>query len=232
MKKLELCRELINEAGGIAGTMTTTVGQTGEFADVVRWIEKAYEYIQTLHNNWQFLRFNFAFQTIIGTQTYTPASANATDHANWRITDADSFRIYTGSGTDETFLIYIPWEEFRTVYLFGGNKGATGRPVYYTVQPNLSITLWPTPAAVYTVAGEYFKKPQLLAAVGNTSADDSVPVFPDRFHRLIVWKALQYYAMDQSSPEHMSTAVAEFRDMILKLRLDQLPPIEPDEPLA
>jgi hypothetical protein len=232
MNKLELCQELIAECG-ISGTetMTTTVSQTGEFADVVRWIDKAYEFIQNLHPNWQFLRFDFTFSTAATTQTYTPASANATDHAKWRVEKGDSFRCFTGSGSNEIYLDFVPWDDFRLEYLFSGTRTVTGRPVKFTIKPDQSLMFWPIPDAVYTVTGEYWKKAQKMST-GGVSVDSSVPVFPDRFHRAIVYKAMQYFGVSESSPEHFGMGDLGYKEMIGELRQDQLPVTESAPPLA
>jgi hypothetical protein len=230
MTKLELCQELIAECG-ISGTMTTTIAQEGELSDVVRWVDKAYEAIQNLHSNWEFLRFDFTFSTSPSIQTYTPSAANATDHAKWRVEKDDSFRLYTGSGSNEIYLDFVPWDDFRQEYLFSGTRTVTGRPVKFTIKPDESLMFWPIPDAIYTVTGEYWKKAQKMST-GGVSVDAAVPIFPDRFHRAIVFKAMEYFGTSESSPEHFGTGQSGYKAMIATLRQDQLPVTESAPPLA
>ena len=70
MNFLELCRELILEAG-YSGNMTTTENQSGQFARVVKWIKQADMDLQNEHEDWTFLDREFSFQTEGGKSRYT-----------------------------------------------------------------------------------------------------------------------------------------------------------------
>jgi hypothetical protein len=98
--KLALCALLCTEAG-ISTPPPAVTGQTGELARVVGWIDTAYEQIQNAHDNWDFLRQDFSFPTIIGENTYTPASVTPalTDMREWIV---GTFRSYlTSVGIDD-----------------------------------------------------------------------------------------------------------------------------------
>ena len=220
MTFLEICQRLRQEAG-ISGTGPTAVtGQSGEMLRVVDWAKSAYENIQNKYPHWEFLRFDFSFPTVAATATYAPTDAGVglTEHTKWV---RDSLRIYlTATGVnDEQWLTCIPWATFRDTRLFGANRSVSGRPTEFAVRPNQSIVLWPTPDAVYTVVGEYFKRPQVM------SADADEPVFPREFHMAIAWRALVLYGGFESASEAYSRAVIEYNEIMAKLEIDQLPGI-------
>ncbi len=216
MTKLELCQRLRQEAG-ISGTgPAATTGQTGEMLRVVTWVDDAYRDVQNLHQMWEFLRSDFSFPTVASTQTYTRAAANLADLKRWKL---DSMRVYlTSTGvTDEQRIDFVPWADFRDVYLYAANRSNTGRPVKFTVKPDKSLMFWPTPDAIYTVVGEYWKLADVLA----DNSDE--PLFDEDFHMVIVWHAIRYYGAFEAAPEKFSFGMSEYERLMSQLCTDQLP---------
>jgi hypothetical protein len=216
--RLQLCQRLRQEAG-ISGTgPATTIGQPGEMGRVVDWIDTAYEEIQDKHPDWEFLRNDFTFQTIASTSEYLPSAVALPEHASWK---QDSFRAYlTSTGTnDEMWLNYYPWDTFRDAFMFGSNRSTPGKPTEFSVRPNKAVVLWPVPALIYTIGGEYYKRPQVMSA----NADE--PLFPREFHMAIVWKALMYYGTYENAPEAFTTGQSNYDRILRKLEVDQLPSI-------
>ncbi len=222
---LELCQELREQAGISGSGPTSVTGQTGEMLRIVNWIKKAYQKIQNLHQDWNFLRNDFSFQTIASTSTYTTTAVSLTEHGAWK---TDSLRCYlTSAGvSDEQWLVYYPWEEFRDIYLFGDLRSSAGRPHSFSVKPDQSLIFYPVPDAAYTVVGEYFKKAQEL------SANSDEPLIPEQYQDAIMWRALMFYATYESAPELFAEGQAEYRRVIAEMRLRELPPIGMGGPLA
>jgi len=190
---------------------------------VVEWIAAAYEDIQNTHATWGCLRDDFSFSTIDGTQAYTPAAVSITDHATWIEED---IRIYS-SVADESFLDYCMWEDFKIAYMRGTHRSQEGRPSIVSVKPsNNALTLWQLPDAVYTVLGEYYKVPDVL------SGDSDSPLFPARFHMIIVWRALMFYGAYVAADEKYAHGQNEYRGLMMDLELDQLEEMVYGEPLA
>lgn len=204
---------------------STVLAQTGEMQRVVEWIKTAYESVQNLHASWNFLKTEFSFPTIASTANYTKAAAGLTELGSWK---TDSFRCYlTATGvSDEQELDYIPWDEFRFVYQRGTSSTLTGRPSIFTVKPDLSVTFWPIPSAVYTVTGEYFKRAQVMSA----NADE--PIIPLQFQAVIVWKALMLYGAYSAADEKYAHGQNEYRAVLAKLRRNQLDRVQYGAPLA
>lgn len=222
---LALAQRLRQEAG-ISGTgPATVVSQTGEMGRVADWISTAYEEIQDKNATWEFLRNDFSFQTIASTSAYLPSAVNLTEHASWK---TNSFRAYlTSTGaSDENYLCFVPWEEFRDAYQFGSLRSTPGKPTTFSIRPDKSVELWPVPNAVYTIVGEYYKRPQVMTA----NADE--PLFPRQYHLAIMWKALMYYGTYENAPEAFTSGERNYARLMLKLEANQLPSVKLARPLA
>jgi hypothetical protein len=223
--KLQLCVDLRREAG-IAGTgPLATTNQTGEYQRVVEWIDTAYEEVQNLHPSWDFLRAEFSFATIAATANYTKAAASLAELGSW---DVCTFRCYlTATGVaDELDLTYVPWSEFRADYGRGTQSTITGRPLVFTVKPNKSVTFWPIPDAIYTINGEYFNRAQVMTADGDE------PLIPDQFQAVIVWKGLMLYGAYTGADEKYSHGQNQYKAVLNRLELDQLPEMEHGETMT
>jgi len=220
-----MCQRLRQEAG-ISGTGPATVtGQTGEMKRVVDWILAADEDIQNEHATWRFLRESFDFVTIASNQEYTAASVSITDLASWIKRD---IRVYTTlTPSNESYLEYVDWDEFRAGYMFGASRTQEERPSIVSIKPNNSLMFWPTPnSALLTVDGEYYKTAVTMTADANT------PQYPARFHMAAVWRGLMYYGDYAAAPEKYEKGEDEFNRLMRRLELDQLEEVGYGEPLA
>lgn len=226
MNFLSLAQRLRQETGGISGTgPVTVVSQTGEMKKVVDWVEFAYEDIQNLHLDWDFLRFDVSFPTIAATQTYTASSAGYPEYGEWV---QDSFRSYlTATGVSvERPMLWKDWEDFRNLYMMGSIRATTGQPLYIAQKPDTSLIMWPIPNAVYTVVGEYFKRPQTM------TVDADIPLIPAKFHMIIVWRALMLYAGQYAAPEMYAVGQKEYRRLLNEMEASQLPDMRMGETLV
>lgn len=207
---------------GTAGPVTV-LSQTGELGNIVAWVSTAYEDIQDESKAWKFLRFDFSFQTIAATSTYLPSAVSLAEHAKWK---PDTLRAYlTATGvSDEQRVVEWDWETFRDVRTIGTIQ--SGRPSEFSIKPDESLIFFPTPDAIYTVTGEYWKRPQVM----TLNADE--PLFDRTFHMAIVWKAVMYYAADQGAAELYASAQNEYRRVLRKLKRKYLPSFTLGEPLA
>lgn len=213
MTYLELVQALVREAVGLSGSgPTTVVNQTGDMRRAVDWIGRAYEDIQNLHTDWRFLRKDVTFTTETGVQVYNPAS----DIGEWR---RDSFRVYpTASGVGaEINLSEYEWNDFRETYLFNAIRNQTGMPTSLGYGTDRSLYLWPIPdAAGYTVVGEYYRAPHRMVE------NDDVPIFPEKYHMVIVWRALTFYGGHFAAPETFAQGQQEMRRLLSMMRGTEL----------
>ena len=209
MNFLQLCQRLRSEAG-IAGVgPSTVINQSGELGRIVNHIQDAYEDIQNKHDDWSFLRNDFSFNCVIGTQNY--AQSTVANLSNWK---KDSFRLYLTTINDEQWIRYMEWDLFRDSRLYGPISTTTGRPIDFTVKPDKSLSVWPIPDNTYTIRGEYYRIPYVL------SVDADVPIF-DRYHMAIVFNALMRYAAFVSDPTLYAYAQKEYGRLIGKLERER-----------
>lgn len=222
------CQRLNQEAGLSGSGPTTTVGQTGISKQVVDWYNSAYIDVLSEHTNWLFMQDEFSFQTTASKRLYTISDTGVTDLQKWKTDDFGSFRVFlTSSGVNtEQFMYSLLWSDYRQMYIFGATRTAEGIPTYFSIRPDRSLDFYLVPDNIYTITGEYFKKPVEL------SSDTDEPIFPSEFHMIIVWRALMYYAGFDAANEKYVTGKSEYRKLLMRLELDQLPKMTFGGPLA
>ena len=80
------------------------------------------------------------------------------------------------------------------------------RPTVISFEPDKGIAFGPIPDIVYHINGEYYKKPI------EFSADTDTPRIPERYHMLIVYKAMQYYGGLNLHPKFFRGVSMSFED--------------------
>lgn len=218
-------QRLASECG--AGAPITVAGQTGNNLRLVNWFNTAWMDIQSAHDDWGWMRTSLTpFPTVAGKQTYAPAAdLSLTDFGAWA---QDSFRVYeTSAGINsETFLWYIPYEEWRDTYLKGALRTTTSRPIHVTVAPDKSLGFGPITAAGYSIVGDYFKLPSEL------SGDSATPSLPVQYHMAIVYRAMMHYGQYYAAAEVYQRGETEFNKLMTRMRNDRLPDIRMGGALA
>lgn len=225
MTFLELCQRTAQECGvSRSSTSPTTVtGQTGELDKIIDWVLTSYEDIQDKHGTWNFLRFDFSFPTIASTSTYLPSAVSLDEHLRWKENTLRGYLTSAGVAGQQR-LQYEDWDCFRDGRQIG--TIATGRPTEFSIRPDKSLVFYPTPGAIYTITGEYFKRAQTM------TADANEPLIPRPFQMAIVWGAVMYYAADQGAAELYAAAEQKHRKIMGKLESDQLPRFTLGGPMA
>ncbi len=229
---LELAQDLARECD-ISPVPGAVTGQTGEYADLVRWTQRAYREIEN-RNRWRWLRRAAQVTTTASDDTYAPSDfTDTTDSAaisrfgSWRARDPnDPPKIYlssSGAG-GERWLLVVPWEWFKSIYRIGTQN--TGAPAHLAIDPNNNIVIGPLPNDAYVVTLDYYMGGQELAADGD------IPEMPERFHDLIVYRAMEKYAYRESAGEVLARAKEEGRRILRQLELDQLDAVLFGEPMA
>lgn len=217
MTNLQLCNKLIQKCAISGGSIATIANQTGEMARVIAWIDEAYQAIQRIHSNWDWMRRDVSFTTTAGKSKYTPAECGASDVATWKM---DSFRTYiTSVGVaSEVFLGELEYDRYRDTYLYGNMRNTTGRPIAIAVTPgDLSLNLGLTPDSIgYTVVGQYFHEPLTF------TADGDVPTFPSKYHMIIVYRAMMYYGSYEAAGDVYNEGLNAYNELVRKLNNEQL----------
>jgi hypothetical protein len=231
MNYLQLAQRLAVECGVAGGGPASVLGQTGMYQKLVNWINDAWVEIQGMHDNWNWMRQPFTFETVAEVGDYLPAtttntvtSALMTDLRYWW---KDTFRCQKESigVQDEQWLVEWEYQVFRNTYRF--NVQMSGRPVVFAIRPNgKAVMLGQIPNDVYQISGEYQTLPVSM------TLDADVPAAPTHLHLAIVYKAMQFYGLYEAAPEVLSKGNTEFSRLMNQLEREQLPELYLGNPLA
>ncbi len=228
MNFLQLVNRTRVECGVSGPALVTAQGLSGEAARIANWVSGAWTDIQTSHEDWQWMREPVQFNTVTQQQEYTPTQAGVgTTFGNWK---RDSFRCSSvgQNYADEQLLNFMEWTTFRNLYQYGNMRTTYARPVVVAITPGATkkLAFGSIPNQPYVITGEYYKKPTEL------SADIDEPTLPERFHMAIVYRAMMFYAGYEAAPEVYQRGELEFRRLINRLNIDQLPNVISGPPLA
>jgi hypothetical protein len=225
MNLLQLVNQTRVECGVSGPTLSSVQNLSGESARILAWVQQAWIDVQTSKEDWLFLRETFEFNTVASQWEYTAANAGLTDFGNWK---RDSFRASSVGNLyrDEQLLNYMDWSTYRNLYRYANMRNTLARPVVVSITPNKDLAFGSTPDQAYVINGEYYTQPVSL------SADTDIPGIPDRFHMIIVYRAMMYYAGYESAPEVLARGDFEYRRLYSRMEIDQLPTIVSGPPLA
>lgn len=195
---LELCRRVHRYARigqDAPGTAPVTVAdQKGVLAEIVGWVQDAWEDIQTDQVDWRFREASATIAAPSGDRTvdvtsliddYEQLRPFASEYRHRHILVAKS-----GAGASASQPVwFVEWEHWRGGrYEHGGGAEVSGMPGYFTIMPDSKLRLYPTPDAAIDLTLSYQRALQELAE------DLDEPIMPPRHHTAIVWRALMYYA--------------------------------------
>lgn len=309
MNFLQIVNRVRQNCGVSGADYVTTAGLQGEGLRLCNWVAEAYQSIQAMREDWQWMRKTIAFPTMTGRATYSAALMGITDFGMWArdtwrnyanpivsisistpaviglqshnldvgdtiafqtsgalpagITAGvnyfvlttptpDSFTIslaaggtpisttgtqngnqtITSSNTDmfigflsEVNMEYLEYDLWRDAYQFGALREVQTRPLVITITPNKAIGLGPFPVTGYTIVGDYYSKPIILAN------DADVPALPDKFHLAIVYAAMKAYGQYEAAPDVLARA-GEYDTWIRRIHADQAIEIGTGGPLA
>jgi len=249
MNNLALVNRLIYECGSALAPLSTLQSPAaGETTRMINWINDAWNEIQLEQYQWNWQRSWIQFPTVTNQQQYTPAYviANGTvyESENSLASGAaltgltiqqwvrKSFRCFiTDQGVlNEQIMNFMPWDDFRNIYMYANQIQNYTRPVIATVAPDKSLWFGPIPDASdgsgYTITAEVWFGPQAL------SADADTPLMPAQYHMAIVYRAMLKYARYESAPEVAAGANDELQQMMNKIYTDQLPVMGSGPPMA
>jgi hypothetical protein len=227
MNYLQLINRARQECGVTGPDLTSVTGLTGESLRFANWINSAWVDIQTAHEDWQYMRLPLQFNTVAGQWQYTAADVGiANTFENWK---RDSFRASSAGANfgDEQLLNFMEWNTFRNLYQYGNMRTTEQRPVVVTIVPgDKDLGFGAIPDQVYVITGEYYRRPTEMTTA------TAEPDIPSKFHPMIVYRAMMFYAGYVSAPEVYQRGELEFKRLMNRLEIDQLPDMISGPPLA
>lgn len=225
---------------GVSGTMTTTIGQTGELLRIVQWVDQAWEELQTEHDDWNWMRSSqllgggqgMSFVTVAGTAAYplgTGAGTTGVLLANFTKWDRETLRSYTTlvGTSDEMTLEEVSYDTWRDGYMLGALRTVQTRPYVFAVAPDETICLGPPPNSLYTVTGDYFRAPTVMALDADTPTG-----LPASHHLAIVYKMMMAYAGYEAASEVFQRGDAGYGYHKRQLQILKLPRVTTGGALA
>jgi hypothetical protein len=244
---LELCKSLCVQAqiAGGKNAIQTTVNQDGKLARIVEYIQDALIQIENRYQhagmNLRYMRHTAQITTVSGTPAYAWNAVQVLDTATsaaiprfqaWLAKDmSDAPKCYLQSAGvgSEGRVMYLPWNDFKNIYRLGNQN--PGQPAHITIDPQNRIVLGPTPADTYIITLDYLIGPQLLGDV-TEGIDEDTPLMPDQFRKVIVWKALSDYGMNENAPELVTKGEDKFATWMGDLEANQLEDMMMADPLC
>jgi hypothetical protein len=236
---LQICQRACQECGvangaAAATVLPTVVNPTGSAARIVSWVGDAWNELQTLHDDWEWMRSSVllgagvSFQTVAGQASYPLGTGAGTvgvgaaefgtgSFGKW---DRTTFRNNTTANgyKDEIPMGEIPYDQWRDGYMLGAMRSVETRPTTVAIGPDQSVCLAPPPNALYTVTADYFTGPSALAADTDTPTG-----LPTRFHMLLVYGAMAKYGQYESAPEVYTRGTTDGMRMRKQLEVLRLP---------
>lgn len=224
MTFLEIAQAVARESGTVGtGVKPLSVsGQTGPLLDIVEWVKSAWRDIQNKHSDWRFLEGEYTGSLSAGTREYSAADFGLTRHAawiaseKWQAAPVTAYRASQGV-SDQQAIFFRRYDDFRAFDLMGTPR--SGRPSIFTITPSNTLMFGPIPDEAYTVVGTYKKAAQTLFA------DADMPDCPERFHEVIVDKALMFLHMKEEAAFQYQVSERRYRERMDALEDDQLPPV-------
>lgn len=208
MNFLQLCNELIGEYGLNDDTALTAVtGQSGEAANVVRWIRNADLYVSNLWQDWKFLWFTHS-------ETFSSGREPPLPTFNVRQWHRHQFWLNKNSAQHTRRLPFVTWDEFEPIYDRGVIR--TEQPAVISERPNRTLVTNTNVDRSYTFSGQGWRRPTELTANTDT------PLMPAEFHMIIVYRAAIDYGDKEDAPEIVSGAETKYMDVLEKLQSSEL----------
>lgn len=205
MTFLELCRRLRQEVGAAGAGPASVSSQSGEYARLVAWIQQAWHEIQLERHRWRFAWAEAAIATEPGFRAYSPPE------------DLDEWDEATLKCSGRTLRV-LSWGEFRERH-----SGDSGRahPRDITQKPDGTLVLDTSPEQPdQLLTFEYWRTPQTLT--GGTD----VPRLPERYHMVIVYRAMLYYALYENAGEVAQAARSGEAKILTEMEKLELPSMD------
>lgn len=198
MNFLQICQRLLQETGIADSGLTQVTGQTGDNQRLVDWANEAWVRIQSSRSDWMWMWGQGTASITTGSSSYTlPATVESVAYAT----------------LDDSILTKMEYRDFRDLY----RTLTVSKPTAYSIRPDGLMLFNTELPSDMTLNYEFYNRPAYM--VTNTD----VPAMPDRFHMLIVWAALQEYAMYDEAPELAQKAQFNYNNVYAELVLDQSP---------
>lgn len=220
MDFLTLCKRVRQECGIAGDGPPAVTGQSGIYAKIISWVQEALAEVERFHSEWDFDWAAHDAPLVAGQAFYSPRS-------DWGL----QLRGIAGGGVhvyrspaSRTWVELCDWDTMR--HARASASTVQGLPILAAMTPDRRLCLHPAPAAGMRIEVEYYREPQQL--VEGTD----VPRMPAEYHMAIVWRAVMLWCAHDENPALFQSTQANYRALINRMCITQLPQLAMPEPLA
>lgn len=220
MNYLQLVQKAMERGGVRSASPSTLSGAVDIAADFTRWINDSWRELQEESTNWWF-RQKLDQTLALAASDDDYAMPSGLETLNYR-----TLSVYTTAKTDETPVVWVPYEEWRMVK--DTIATSEGRPSLITERPDGVLQVWPVPDQAYTLRYDG------VWDVDEMSSDTDTPgstvtggsrLLPTRYEWVLIWAALARFHEHHENSEGLATALAKFKAQRARLSEKQAPPI-------
>lgn len=217
MNFLSLTQAVKRESGlGLGNSIVAYASATGDDLRMFEWVTWAARDITLSREDWRWRRGSATLASTV-LQTNTATSFGLTDFATWKAASRNykpsAYRL-TDTVSAEKELTWLDYDQFRKQFVLG--LQATGNVQYWSISPSEEFLIGPTPDSAHFVRADYIK------TFTAFTADADTPAIPERFHMLIVWRALMEYGGFDAAGEVYQRAQNNYNSMWPQLVQSQL----------
>jgi hypothetical protein len=214
MNFLQLAQRTHTECG-LSGVGPQGVSnQTGINAKLVSWVRQAWEELQSDREDWRWAWKQATVPLTAGQASYDLLTLIP----DYGVIVRDAVTVTAPTDPNNVSEgVYSEYPIFSRSYERG--VSAHGRPIIFTVAPDRSMRLAPTPDAAYNVILEYYAAPQSLSASTDT------PLLPVHYHMAIVYRAVMLYAAHDDHPQLNQDAVLNYERWLRRIMATEAPQV-------
>ena len=198
---------------------TISVTSEGLGLEFITAVRDAWRDLQAESTNW-FFRQKMDQTAAILASTDALAMPSGLETINYRTPT-----VYLTAKTDETPLIWVPYEEWRWRDTVSTSEA---RPRLITENYESILQVWPVPDQNYTLHYDGVYDIDDMTANADTPGDTisgGTQLLPDRYHWILVWDAVQRVASSHENQALYAKANERYKALRARLSEKQMPPV-------
>lgn len=217
MTFLEICQRVQRESDTPGSLMADVTGQPQDRAQIVTWVQAAWEEIQT-EQPWNFRQVAFSQALTASTRVFDLFGASYLNVTGAQLTASPLTLTHPTTGQKRRVEL-LTHQLFEAYYADAEGVTQEGWPTAVAIAPTGDIEFNLTLDVAYTLSGWYIKAPQALSAATD------VPEMAAQYHQAIVYRALRKYAEFDEASVLLQSAIYNDQLWTDRMARDLLPKV-------